>query len=195
VACSPEAPPKDISLAGATRPGQQADQRVQHQSATTRPHLTDRIQPLPASTKGLKTFSDRTAAAVYRQARRKPCVLCPCQNGRKTAVASGQSRTLRTASDLGMGWLTRCVKHTSKPLHPRGDGRHGVKRAHLQARHPVRGRAAGWGTTSFCPDLRVAICDYAGRAPGWGALFSGQQRVNPAPARSSPALASSGLPN
>jgi hypothetical protein len=41
-------------------------------------------------------------------------VPCPCQNGRKTAVASGHSRTSRTASDLGMGWLTRCVKHTSK---------------------------------------------------------------------------------
>jgi hypothetical protein len=38
----------------------------------------------------------------------------PCQNRRKTAVASGHSRTSRTASDLGMGWLTRCVKHTSK---------------------------------------------------------------------------------
>jgi hypothetical protein len=38
----------------------------------------------------------------------------PCQNGRETAVISGRSRTLRTASDLGMGWLTRCVKHTSK---------------------------------------------------------------------------------
>jgi hypothetical protein len=34
---------------------------------------------------------------------------------------------------------------SSKPLHPRGDGRHGVKRARLQARHPMRGRAAGWG--------------------------------------------------
>jgi hypothetical protein len=37
-----------------------------------------------------------------------------CQNGRETAVISGHSRTPRTASDLGMGWLTRCVKHTSK---------------------------------------------------------------------------------
>jgi hypothetical protein len=43
-------------------------------------------------------------------------VPCPCQNERKTAVASGHSRTSRTASDLGMGWLTRCVKHTSKQL-------------------------------------------------------------------------------
>jgi len=40
-------------------------------------------------------------------------VPCPCQNGRKTAVASGQPRAPRRASDLGMGWLTRCVKHTS----------------------------------------------------------------------------------
>ena len=38
----------------------------------------------------------------------------PCQNERKTAVASGHSRTPRTASDLGSGRLTRCVKHTSK---------------------------------------------------------------------------------
>jgi hypothetical protein len=38
---------------------------VQHQSAATRPHLTDRIQPLPPSTKSPKTFSDRRAATSY----------------------------------------------------------------------------------------------------------------------------------
>jgi len=38
--------------------------------------------------------------------RRGSCVPRPCQNGRETAVASGHSRTTRTASDLGMGWLT-----------------------------------------------------------------------------------------
>ena len=37
-----------------------------------------------------------------------------CQNRRETAVTSGRSRTSQTASDLGMDWLTRCVKHTSK---------------------------------------------------------------------------------
>jgi len=37
-----------------------------------------------------------------------------CQNGRETAVTSGHPRAARTASGLGMGWLTRCVKHTSK---------------------------------------------------------------------------------
>jgi hypothetical protein len=37
-------------------------------------------------------------------------VPCPCQNGRKTAVARGHSRTPRTASDLGTGRLTRRVK-------------------------------------------------------------------------------------
>jgi hypothetical protein len=36
-----------------------------------------------------------------------------CQNERRTAVASGHSRIPRTASDLGMGWLTCCGKHTS----------------------------------------------------------------------------------
>ena len=32
----------------------------------------------------------------------------------ESAVASGHSRTSRTAADLDIGWLTRCVKHTSK---------------------------------------------------------------------------------
>lgn len=53
------------------------------------------------------------------------------------------------------------------------DGRQGAKRARLQARHPVRGRAAGGGTTGFCPSLKVATCDYAGQWDDWE-LFSGQ---------------------
>jgi hypothetical protein len=49
---------------------------------------------------------------------------CPCQNGRKTAVARGHSGTSGTASELGIGWLTRCVKHTSKQPVRRGMGPH-----------------------------------------------------------------------
>ncbi len=33
-------------------------------------------------------------------------VPCPCQNGRKTAVTSGQPRAIRTAADLRMRRLT-----------------------------------------------------------------------------------------
>jgi len=47
------------------------------------------------------------------------------------------------------------------------------ERARLQARHPVRGRAAGWGHDGFRPSLRVATCDYAGRSYGCEPL-SGQ---------------------
>jgi len=36
-----------------------------------------------------------------------------CQNRRRTAVTSGHPRTPRTASDLGTGTLTRCVKRPS----------------------------------------------------------------------------------
>ena len=58
--------------------------------------------------------ADQTPCSVVLYAASGAFVPCPCQNGRKTAVASGHSWTSRTASDLGMGWLTRCVKHTSK---------------------------------------------------------------------------------
>ena len=54
------------------------------------------------------------AGSSHREDQPKASVPCPCQNGRKTAVASGHSRTPRMASDLGMGRLTHCVKHTSK---------------------------------------------------------------------------------
>ncbi len=37
-----------------------------------------------------------------------------CQNGRKTAVASGHPRVIRTASDPGMRRLTPCAKRPSK---------------------------------------------------------------------------------
>jgi hypothetical protein len=47
------------------------------------------------------------------------------------------------------------------------------ERARLQARHPVRGHAAGWGHDGFHPSLRVANCDYAGRSYGWE-ILSGQ---------------------
>jgi hypothetical protein len=40
----------------------------------------------------------------------------PCQNRRKTAVTSGQPRAPRTASDLHMGRVTRCVKRPFKQL-------------------------------------------------------------------------------
>jgi len=43
-----------------------------------------------------------------------PSVPRPCQNEQKTPVTSGQSRTPQTASDLGKGRLTRCVKRPSK---------------------------------------------------------------------------------
>lgn len=38
----------------------------------------------------------------------------PCQNEGETAVISGHLRASRTTSDLGMSWLTRCVKRPSK---------------------------------------------------------------------------------
>ena len=59
----------DLLLSGACErrcaraPRRQADQRAQHQSAATRPYLTDRIQPLPPSTKNSKTFSDLAATS------------------------------------------------------------------------------------------------------------------------------------
>ena len=74
----------------------------------------DRGQPLLAAE--VVRLSCAPAVRIERIRRRgqSASVPCPCQNGRKTAVAHGHSRTPRTASDLGMGWLTRCVKHTSK---------------------------------------------------------------------------------
>ena len=74
----------------------------------------DRGQPLLAAE--VVRLSCAPAVRIERIRRRgqSASVPCPCQNGRKTAVAHGHSRTPRTASDLGMSWLTRCVKHTSK---------------------------------------------------------------------------------
>jgi hypothetical protein len=44
-------------------PRQQAGQQVQQQSAATRAHLADRIQPLPPPTKSPKTFNDHAATS------------------------------------------------------------------------------------------------------------------------------------
>ena len=51
---------------------------------------------------------------AWRPRHRHAVPLPACQNGRNTAVASGHSRTSRTAAILGMGWLTRFVKHSFK---------------------------------------------------------------------------------
>ena len=72
--------------------------------------FTDDLLELALSLVRIKRISRRRQSAS---------VQCPCQNGREAAVARGHSWTSRTGSDLGMGWLTRCVKHTSNPDHSR----------------------------------------------------------------------------
>ena len=80
---------------------------------------------------------------------------CPCQNGRETAVNSGRSRAPRTASDLGIGWLTRCVKHTSKQ---RVAGSNPAERATRSSRLTCAYLHVGFGSDIFVR---------AGRVPGW----------------------------
>jgi hypothetical protein len=95
---------------------------------------------------------------------------------REPGGASGDHadrRTLQADDQVSFRIINAAGEAISKPFHPQEDGRWGVKRARLQARHPVRGRAAGGATTGFHLSLKVATCDYAGRSYGWEP-FSGQ---------------------
>jgi hypothetical protein len=101
-----------------------------------------------------------------------------CLIGRSAAGTYGHSGQPDLLAHLAYKQADPLRIPTFQAITPRGDGRHGVKRARLHARHPVRGRAAGWGTTGFCPSLRVATCDYAGWSDG-REPFSGQLGSTP----------------
>ena len=74
-----------------------------------------------------------------------------CQKGRRTAVTSGHQRTPRTASDLGLGRLTPCLKRPSKqPVMNRPSGPDGEGQA-------VRGQTRWGRAANFSQRCRLCL--------------------------------------
>ena len=86
--------------------------QAQYSSNVQQRPLTTASQHDHQHTELAGTTAKRPAAPLVRDEEATVPVACPI--GRSTPGTRGHSRTPITASDLGMDWLTRCVKHTSK---------------------------------------------------------------------------------